>query len=217
MVMNDDWRLRVDVHDEGVARRLSGMLTAEELEHDLERSFHDRVVVSVDGAEVFCYTGTREQAEAAEEVIRKLGAEHGWDLDIELSHWHPTAEEWQDPDAPLPTGDAAAEQEREERVADERTESAQQGYPDYEVRVQCHSRHQAGELSDRLEQEGIANVHRWSYVLIGAADEDSAEQLAGRIRSEVPDGTTVAVETNQRAIYDHLPRSPFIFLGGLGG
>jgi hypothetical protein len=166
---------------------------------------------------VFCYTGTREQAEAAGQVIRKLAAEHGWEIDLALAHWHPTAEEWQDPDAPLPDGDAASEQERDDRIADERAESEHQGYPDYEVRVQCHSRHEAGELAGRLEQEGLPNVHRWSYVLVGATDEDSAQELATRLRDEVPDGTTVTVETNQRAIYDHLPRSPFIFLGGLGG
>ena len=63
--MNDDWRLRIDLHENGLAHRLGELLGAEELEHDLERSFHDRVVVSVDGAEVFCYTGTRPQAERA--------------------------------------------------------------------------------------------------------------------------------------------------------
>lgn len=217
MAMNDDWRLRIDLHDGGFAHRLRDMLSAEELEHDLESSFHDRVVVSVDGPEVFCYAGTRSQAEAAEQVVRKLAADHGWALDIELAHWHPTAEEWQDPDAPLPGEDAAGTVERAERIADQRAESEEQGYPDYEVRVQCASRGDAGALSDRLEQEGLPNVHRWSYVLIGATDEDAANQLAERIRGEVPAGTPVTVETNQRAIYDHLPRSPFTILGGLGG
>jgi len=215
--MNDDWRLRIDLHDDGLAQQLSELLGGEELEHDLEKSFHDRVVVSVDGAEVFCYTGTRSQAESAEQLVHALADQHGWKLEIELTHWHPTAEQWEDPDAPLPEGEAQAARERDERVAQERAESAEQGYPEFEVRVQCATRAEAGELSDKLEREGIPNLHRWSYLRIGAIDEDSAEALAARLRGEVPAGSLVAVEANQRAIYDLRRTSPFAVLGGLAG
>jgi hypothetical protein len=215
--MNDDWRLRIDLHDQGFAHRLSELLEAEDLEHDLERSLHDRVLVSIDGAHVFCYAGTRDQAEAARELISRLASEHGWELGIELAHWHPTAEQWEDPDAPLPAADAHSPGEQDERIAQERAESEQQGYPEYEVRIQCASRAAAGELSDKLKHEGIPVLHRWSYVLVGATDEQSAEELAQRVRQEAPAGSTVTVEVNQRSIYDYLPRSPFIFLGGLGG
>jgi nucleotide-binding universal stress UspA family protein len=214
--MNDDWRLRIDLHETGVAHRLSELLTAEELEHDLDRSFHDRVVVSVDGPEMFCYTGTRPQAERAEELIRRLAEQHGWDLGIELTHWHPTAELWEPADVRDPETAEDREYEREGRVARERRESAERGYPEFEVRVQCPSRGQAGELSDKLDREGVSHLHRWSYLLIGATDEDSAQALAERLRTEAPAGTTVTVERNQRAIYDELPRSPFSVLGGLG-
>jgi len=215
--MNDDWRLRIDLHDDGFAHRLSELLGAEELEHDLERSFHDRIVVSVDGPEVFCYAGTRSQTESAEQVVRALAAQHGWKLELELTHWHPTSEQWEDPDAPLPENEAELAREREERVVQEREESAEQGYPEFEVRVQCVTRAGAGELSDKLEHEGIANLHRWSYLLIGATDEDSAQALATRLRGEVPAGSMVTVERNQRAIYDGRPTSRFAVFGGLAG
>lgn len=214
--MNDDWRLRIDLHDDGFAHQLSELLEGEELEHDLERSFHDRVVVSVDGPTVFSYAGTRSQAEGVAQVIRLLAEQHGWKLELDLAHWHPTAEQWENPDVPLPADEAAAVHEREERVGQERRDSARQGYPEFEVRVQCSTRAQAGELSHKLEHEGIANLHRWSYVLIGATDEDSAQALAERLRGEAPAGGSVTVERNQRAIYDDLPRSPFAVLGGLG-
>ena len=67
--MNDDWRLRVDLHKDEFAELLTAHLEGSELEHDLETTFHDRVIVSADGPEVFCYTGSREQAERAEQVI----------------------------------------------------------------------------------------------------------------------------------------------------
>jgi hypothetical protein len=215
--MNDDWRLRVIMSESGLTHRLSELLTSEELEHDLESTFHDRIVVSIDGPELFCYAGTRDQAQAAERLIRRLAEQHGWDLDIELARWHPTAEEWEDPDVPLPGDATGTEAEREERLAQERAESAEQGYPEFEVRIQCHSRQEAGELSGRLEDEGMPNLHRWSYVLIGVADEDSATALAARLRTEVPAGSAVTVELNERTVYDGRPWSPFSLLGGLAG
>jgi hypothetical protein len=215
--MNDDWRLRIDLHEDGFAHRLGELLGAQELEHDLEHSFHDRVVVSVDGPEVFCYAGTREQTERARELVQTLADQHGWKLEFELTHWHPAAERWEDPDAPLPETEAQAARERDHRVAGERAESAEQGYPEFEVRIQCSSRGEAGELSDKLEQEGIPNLHRWSYVLVGATDEDSAQELATRLRGEVPAGSQVTVERNLRAVYDSRPGNPFAVLGGLAG
>jgi hypothetical protein len=215
--MNDDWRLRIDLHAHSFAHQLSEALDAVEIEHQLERSFHDRVVVSVDGPEVFCYAGTRPQAEAAEQLIRQLLADHGWEADIELAHWHPVSEQWENPDEPLPDSEADAAHERAERIAAERAESAEQGYPEFEVRIQCGSRAHAGELSDKLEREGIPNVHRWSYVLVGATDEQSAQQLAERLRAEVPAGTEITVELNQLAIWENRPGNPFAVLGGLAG
>jgi hypothetical protein len=215
--MSDDWRLQIDLHEEGFAQQLADRLQAEEIEHDLERSFHDRVVVSVNGAEIFCYTGSREQAERAEELIRRLAADHDWPIEVELSHWHPIAERWENPDEPEPVTPADLEEEREERVEDEREESVEQGYPEMEVRVQCASRGDARHLSERLDSEGIPSIHRHNYVLIGATDEDSAQALAERLRGEVPEGTPITVEANRRAIYDHRVWSPFSVLGGLGG
>jgi hypothetical protein len=215
--MNDDWRVRIDVHDEGLARGLTEQLDADELEHDLRQSFHDRVVLSVDGPLLFCYTGSREQAERAADLVRRLAREHDKTVDVQIARWHPVSEEWESPDEPLPADAAAVEEEREERIEDEQEESKEQGYPDFEVRVECHSRHDASELSHRLDSENIPHVHRWSYLLIGATDEDSANALAERLRGEAPAGAEVVVEQNSRVVYEHRPWNPFTLLGGLGG
>lgn len=215
--MNDDWRLRIDLHEHSLAHQLSELLVSVEIEHDLERSFRERVVVSVDGSEVFCYAGTRAQAQAAEQLIRQLAAQHGWELEVRLDHWHPVAEQWESPDEPLPSSDADAARERADRAAAERSESAEQGYPEFEVRIHCGTRGDAGEVSDRLQQEGIPNVHRWSYVLVGVADEDAGAQLAERLRGELPAGTQIAVERNRRAVWEDMPGNPFAVLGGLAG
>ena len=215
--MNDDWRVRIDVHDDSVARSLTEQLNADELEHDLDHAFHDRVVLSVEGSLLFAYAGSREQAQRVADLVKQLAQQHDVTLDVEIARWHPVAEEWQDPDEPLPVTAADAEEEREERVEEEREDSSEQGYPEFEVRVQLASHHDASELSHRLDDEQITHVHRWSYLLIGATDEDSARVLAERLRGEVPAGAEVVVEENRRSLYEHRPFNPFTLLGGLGG
>jgi hypothetical protein len=214
--MNDDWRVRVDLHDNGFAHRLGESLQAEELESDLRRSFADRVVISVDGDEMFLYAADRAQAEAAQQVVQRVAAEHGWGLDTELRRWHPIAEIWEDPDNPEPTTEAQQRTETQIRNAGERRESAEEGYPAMEVRVTCASRHDAVELSQRLDREGIANVHRWNWVLIGAGDEAAGDAIAARLREELP-GADITVESNLRAVWDSRPGNPFAWLGGLAG
>ena len=214
--MNDDWRVRVDLHDDGFAHRLGESLQAEELESDLRRSFADRVVISVDGHEIFLYAADRAQAEAAQQVVERVADDHGWTLETELRRWHPVAEIWEDPDNPEPTTPGQERTEDQIRNAGERRESAEEGYPALEVRVTCASRHEAGALSERLDHEGIANVHRWNWVLIGASDEEDGHGIAERLRRELPDAD-IRVESNMRAVWDSRPPNPFAWLGGLAG
>lgn len=215
--MSEDWRLRVNLHQDGVSSLFTARLESRELTHDLETSFQDRVVVSTDGPEMFCYAGTREQAEGAEQLIRKVADEHDWEIDFELKRWHPIAEEWRDPDEALPADAVQRAEEHAELVEDQREESAEQGHPNYEVRVQSNSHHDIVKLAERLQSEGFPVVRRWHFLLLGAADEDDANALADRIRGEVPEGSVVKVEGNFREVVDEQPPNPFAFLGGLGG
>ena len=214
--MNDDWRVRIDLHDDGFAHRLGESLQAEELESDLRRSFADRVVISVDGSEMFLYAADRAQAEAAQQLVGRISAEHGWKLDTELRRWHPVAEIWEDPENPEPTTESQEHTEEQIRIAGERRDSAEEGYPEFEVRVTCDSRREAVTLSERLDGEGIANVHRWNWVLIGAGDEEDGQAIAERLRGELP-GAEITVEANLRTVWKNQPGNPFAWLGGLAG
>ncbi|HLH66335.1 MAG TPA: hypothetical protein VKV27_11575 [Solirubrobacteraceae bacterium] len=215
--MNDDWRLRVELADGGQARALGRLLEDPGLEHDLVDAFQDRVVVSVDGSEVFCYAGSREQTERARRLVEDLARRHGWRASMQVSRWHPVAERWEDPAVPVATRDAPGEPEHEERIARERAESEHRGYPEWEVSIRCRSRQHARELSERLQQDGLAHVRRFRYVLIGAEDEDSARRLAEALGDRVPEGSEVMVAGNPRAVLESRPWSPFSVLGGLGG
>ena len=56
------------------------------------------------------------------------------------------------------------------------------------------SHRQAVALARKLEGEGRAIVRRWKFVLVGAANQDEAREVAGQIRGEVPADATVKVE-----------------------
>jgi hypothetical protein len=215
--MNDDWRLRADLHEDGHAHSLAQGLEARELEHDLETSVDDRVIVSRDGPEVFFYTGSREQAERVRKLVASLAAERGWNVESDLKHWHPTAERWEDPDDPLPATEAERAAEHEELIQSEREELRSEGFPEWEVRVQCPSHQEAQALAERLRAQGIPSVQRSRYLLVGAPDEDSAGELAKRILEFAPPGATADVEGTAVAVQAALPLNPFAVLGGMGG
>ena len=211
--MDDDWRLRIDPHDHGRAHRLLEQLDTTELEHRLETSFRDRVIVSRENSELFLYAGTREQAERAGELASSIAREHEWEIDLELRRWHPVAEEWEDPDKPLPSTEAERAAEHAELIEAERSEEI----PGFEVRIECTSRQAARDLRDKLRQEGLPSVQRSSYVLVGARDEDSAKALADRLRKEAPPGSIVTAEGTLAAVEAAVGPNPFSIFGGLGG
>jgi hypothetical protein len=214
--VDDDWRLSISFDDEAHADGLSEHLQARELEHGLEDSFGERVIVSRDGAELFCYTATRDQAERAENLVRSLAGDHDWAVNMTLARWHPDAEAWEDPDKALPASVTERQEEHEELIARERSEGAESGHPEWEVRVDCPSHRDAVSLAKSLEEEGMRPVRRWKYLIIGASDEDSAKQLAERLQAEAPEGSNVAAEGTWQEALRERPPNPFAFLGGLG-
>jgi hypothetical protein len=215
--MNDDWRLQVDLHDPSHFEQVVERLETRELEDDLSDAFHDRIIVSRNGTRIFLYAGSREQAERARALLVALDEKHDWSLDIDLKRWHPDAESWCDPDEELPETAQAREAEHQALIAAERKQVEEQGYPEFEVRVDLPSRHEALRFAEQLREEGLPTVHRWKFLLIGTADEDGAKTLAERIRGEAPGGSRVSVEGTWRAAYGERPQSPFAVLGGLAG
>jgi hypothetical protein len=211
--MSDDWRLRVHLPGQVQGKAVAESLEATTLQHSLS----DRVALSHDDDDVFVYAATREDVEAARDLVSALAAEKGWQVEPTLAHWHPVAEEWEDPDRPLPTGADEVAAERAELIEQEQEESQKQGYPDFEVRVHCASRHEAIALQEQLGAEGLPSARRWHYLLIGAPDEDTAVALAERIRAESPPGTEVTTEGSGRAADAARPANPFAIFGGLGG
>lgn len=215
--MNDDWRLTIGLEEHGLAHGLAEDLDAGEIEHDLKDSFGDRVIVTHDGPNVFLYAADRDQAEKAEQMVRSEGEKYGWNLTVVVERWHPDALAWEDAGKPLPASEEDEASEHQKLLDEERSEAIERGYPEWEVRVDTPSHREAVELSRKLSAEGLQSVRRWKYIVVGAIDEDSAQQLAERLRGEAPKGSEVRVEGTFQAARHEAPPNPFAVLGGLGG
>jgi len=211
--LNDDWRLQIDFREDGYADALIDRLDARELQDDLSEAFHDRVIVTRNDATVFLYAGDRKQAESARELVEAYAQREEEELSVDFTRWHPLAGDWMPADELLPDDAAERAAEHHARIARERKEAEEQGYPEWEVRVDLPSRKDADEFADRLRDKGMPTVQRWKYVLIGASDEDSAKALAELSRVEAPTGSKVVVQGTWRDIYNDTMPSPFSFVG----
>jgi hypothetical protein len=216
--MDDDWRLQIDLDDEGAAGKVADLMRSNELKHELEIDLKGGVIVSHEGERIFLYAGTREPLDWVRGVTEKFLAEKGWKAEIELRHWHKVAEAWEDPDAPEPTTTAERQAEHEQLMQTEDEEvAAHHGRAEFEVRVEFPSHAEAREFDKKLKEEGLEPVRRWHYLVVGAADEDAVKELADRIRAEAPADSKVSVEGSLAAAWGERPVNPFFFLGGLAG
>lgn len=212
----DDWRVTVDFDDEADGTDLVEWLQAARFEAAERGRFGERVIVSREGARVYLYADAEERAREAQIRVEERLSEAGRAERISLARWHPVAQEWEDASVPLPQTEAEVEAEEDVRQAREAAESLERGYAAWEVRVELPSPEETARLAERLESEEIPVVRRHRYLLAGAANEDEANALADRLRSEVP-GARIEVEPGGGIVWEVMPQNPFAIFGGLGG
>ena len=172
------------------------------LEVDAKNALGGRVAVSSAESQVFVYADERATAEQAESALRAILEQEGTPGELIVERWHPLAEKWEPGDVPLPSTDPEREQEHEVLEAQDTADSQASGYAEWEVRIDLPSRHEAVELARRLESEGLPVARRWSFVVVGAADSDAAEELAKRVRPEVPADANVHVQAGGEMVWD---------------
>jgi len=212
--MTDDLRLTVSLLEEQEA--LSVLEGLRELELEGEGELRERVIVSHEGPRVFLYADTEERIEYARELVDDVLRERGLGAIVTLTRWHPIEQRWEDSRLPLPRTREEREAERQIRLERETSESLASGYAEWEVRIELPSHEQTVLLAERLESEGIPVVRRFTYVLVGAANEDEARALADRLREEAPAGARVLVEPGGQMVWEVARRNPFVVFGGLG-
>jgi hypothetical protein len=217
--MAEDWRVRVEFEEAEHGHTLSGFLRDQhDLERDLAERLRGRVVVSQDGPRLFLYAETRDQAEAAIEVVRSFLSQYEAEADIGLTRWHEAEERWEDPSVPLPGTPEELRAERERLTGTERAESASDDMDEWEVQVVLPDHRSTRALAHQLESEGLKPLRRWRFLLIPVPSEDDGNELAERIRAEAPADAKVAVEASYGEVVAANPRlSAFALFGGLGG
>jgi hypothetical protein len=193
---NDDWRIRIEVaeeeHASGLLERLGGNLDAEarELAKDLTSR---RLAVSRDGDTVFVYAASRAEAERAHDVVDAELRKQGFAARASgIEHWLDEEDRWDDE----PPGETWEEEELE------------RGFAPWEVRVECASRQEAGQLADQLEGEGYKPERRFQFLIVGTASRAEADALAQRLHGEVEPGGEL--------VYEVEPANPFAIFGGMG-
>ena len=207
--MSDEWRVQVELDDEGHGFTIGERIRALDLDDEARRRLGERVVVTRSGSHLFLYSGTAEGAEEAERVVRQLLEKDQLTAQVTTTRWHPVEEAWKDASIPLPESEEDVRAERERHAAAEVREVLEEGEFDWEVRVELDSRAEALALARRLAEEQLPITRRWKYVRVGALTEEQARELAERIRAEAPSGAVVEVEPHPADPADPI----FVFLG----
>lgn len=216
--MADDFRVTIEFEDEGHGLHFGRLLSERELERELRDRLGDGVVVTRDGPHVYLYAGTRQQASAAERAARDALAEQDEGGRVAaIERWHPIEDRWEDAEAALPQTDVQVQREDERRRQDETEEAQEEGYAEWEVRVDLPSHRDAVAFAEHLESQGISPiVRRWKYILIGTPTEEEAEKLASRLESEAPGGAAVRAEPSAAVGWEITSNNPFSIFGGFG-
>jgi hypothetical protein len=192
---DNDWRVTVRPRGAGQAGRAAEHLSSHEVEAEVHRRLGGKVVIGTDGRdELFLYTHSRDAAAAASQSVSELLAGHGVQADFTVERWHPVAEEWEAADVALPGTSGQLQAERQELDAEETKESLAGGVALFEVRVQLPSHHDSVALAAQLQGQGYQVVRRWRFLVVGANNADQAEEFAGKIRSQAPEGAVVSTE-----------------------
>jgi hypothetical protein len=206
--MSDDWRITVELHD---GHGVHEALEEHELKDETKDALGSRVAVSGDETHLFLYADTRDAADRALTEVKAIIGHHGAEADYALDRWHPAAEEWMPADEPMPQTQDELAAERAELDEQDDEDSEASGAAEWEVRLDLPSHHQAVGLAEKLEGEGIPVTRRWTYLLVGAEDQDQANALAERLRAEAPDGTKFHVEASGEMVWEVAPKRSKLF------
>jgi hypothetical protein len=206
--VDDEFRAEVELDDDEHGYSLGERLRALDLDDDARERLGGGVLVTRDGSRLFLYAASEVQAREAAEVVRKLAQDDELTAAIRVTRWHPIEEDWKDASIPLPRTPAEEEAEYAAREVAEAREADAEGEYDWHVVAHVPGRDDAAELTDRLEAEGLGVARRWRYVVVGAVTEESAEELAQRLRAELGEDVGISVEANLSDL--HLPAFQFV-------
>ena len=194
--MNDEFRIEVELDDDEHGYSLGERLRALDLDDEARERLGGRMLVTRDGSRLFLYAASEAQAREAANVVKEIAEADELTADIRVTRWHPIEEVWKDASIPLPDTPEKEAAEYAAREAAEEREAELEGAYDWQVVVRRVRRDEAVDLAHGLEADGLPVARRWRYVVVGAPTEERAEELASRLRAELPDDAEVSVEAD---------------------
>jgi hypothetical protein len=194
--VNDEFRVEVELDDDEHGYSLAERLRALDLDDEARARLGGRVLVTRDGSRLFLYAASEAQVRETADVVRSLVEADELTAEIRATRWHPIEQAWKDESIPLPHTPEEEDAEYAAREAAEAEEAAVEGEHDWQVVVHLPGRDDAIALADRLRRQGVPVARRWRYVRAGALTEERAEELAERLRRELPNDVDVYVEAN---------------------
>jgi hypothetical protein len=207
--VNDEFRVEVVLDTDDNASLLQERLRALDLDPQTRELLGGRVFATREASSVFLYAAREEHAREAAQVVQGTAERHGLVARVAVTRWHPVEEAWKDASLPLPRTPDEEAAEYAAREAAEAAEAEREGEYDWHVVVHAPGRDDAVDLERRLEAEGLSVARRWRYVVVGVLTEERSEELAARLRAELPDDTEISVAAN----VSDVELRPFQFLG----
>ncbi len=208
LAVTDEFRVEVELDDEEHGYSLGERLRALDLDDDARKRLGRSVVVTRDGSRLFLYAASEAQAREADQIVRSLVDADELTAQISVTRWHPVEETWKNAALPLPGSAEEEEAEYAAREAAEAREAEIEGEYDWHVVAHLPRRDLAVDLANRLAAEGVPVTRRWRYVVASAVTEERAQELADRLRSELPGDADIQIEVD----LSDLARSPLQFL-----
>jgi hypothetical protein len=166
---------------------------------DARRRLGYTIAVGAGGSQGFLYTGTEVAALEAERIARDVLAQHHFQAEFAIHRWHSLEGRWEDPDVAMPRSETDRQAEHQRLLDDETAESVAAGAAYWLVRAELPSRHEAAALASELHSEGRSVTRRWKFLVIGASNEDDAQELADQVRREA--SADAMVRAGHSAVY----------------
>ena len=94
--MGDEWRVEVELREEGHALNLLERLRTQDLEDEAQQRLGNGVIITRDGARMFVYAGSEQAAREAERVVRELAEAEGIEAVTQIERWDPGDRDWEE-------------------------------------------------------------------------------------------------------------------------
>ena len=94
--MAEEWRVEVELGDEGHGLALGDRLRSLDLDDEARARLGGNVIVTRDGSRMFLYASSQEAAAEADRVITELIEADGLEAKTEVTHWDTGDNAWED-------------------------------------------------------------------------------------------------------------------------